>query len=178
MDTIICPKCGTENPVSAMNCKRCRINLRFAMEHPEQIERVKLEATQREEDSTQQAISQGATSILARVGFGVLSLVVGIVAIVPFFVIGEGTGSGVAAYAVMSLIFALLAFGLAKFDPRAWWAYAILVCVPLTLLSFSSGGGDYIFGAIVMITITMAGAYSSTRSPRTPQKPSNLPPSG
>jgi hypothetical protein len=178
MDTIICPKCGTENPASAMNCRHCRINLRFAVEHPEQIGSTKLEATQREEDSTQQAVSQGATSILARVVLGALSLVVGIFAIVPLFVIGEGTGSGVAAYAVVSLIFALLAFGLAKSDPGAWWAYATLVCAPVTLLSLSSGGGDYFFLAIVMIAITMAGAYFGTRSPRMPQKPPDLPPSG
>ena len=47
-----------------MNCRQCRINLRFAVEHPEQIERTKLEATQREEDSTQQAVSQGATGAI------------------------------------------------------------------------------------------------------------------
>jgi hypothetical protein len=177
MDTIICPKCGTENPASLMNCKHCRINLRFAVEHPEQIESTHLEATQREEDSMQQAVSQRTTGTFVRVVLGVLSLVVGIFGIIPLFVIGEGTGSGVAAYAVVSLIFALLAFGLAKFDPGAWWAYATLVCAPLTLLSFSSGGGDYLFLAIVMIAITMAGAYFGTRSPRMPQKPQDLPPS-
>lgn len=33
MATISCPKCGTENPDSAINCKQCRINLQFALEH-------------------------------------------------------------------------------------------------------------------------------------------------
>ena len=178
MDAIICPKCGTENPASAMNCKHCRINLRFAVDHPEQIESTKLEATQREDDSTQQTVSQAAPSLLARVFLGALSLVVGIFAIVLLFVIGEGTGSGVAAYAVISLIFALLAFGLAKFDPGAWWGYATLVCAPVTLLSLSSGSGDYFLAAVVMIAITMAGAYFGTRNLRMPQKPPDLPPSG
>jgi hypothetical protein len=178
MDTIICPKCGTENPASLMNCRHCRINLRFAVEHPEQIARTKLEATQREEDSTQQAVSQAAPSILARVALGALSLVIGIFAIVPLFVIGEGTGSGIAAYAVVSLVLALLTFGLAKFDPGAWWAYATLVCAPITLLSLSSGSGAYFFLAIVVIAITMAGAYFGTRRPRKPQKPQDLPPHG
>ena len=37
MNTIICPKCGSENAPGAMNCKNCRINLEFAMQHPEQV---------------------------------------------------------------------------------------------------------------------------------------------
>jgi hypothetical protein len=159
MDTVFCPKCGTENPANAMNCKHCRINLQFATEHPDQIESAKLEATLREADSTQRAVTQRAADILARVGRGVLSVVVGMLAIVLLFVIGEGTGSGLAAYAVVSLIFALLAIGLAKSDPGAWWAYALLVCAPITLLSLSGPGGFYIVIVIPMIGITMAGAY-------------------
>jgi hypothetical protein len=159
MDSIICPKCGTENPASAMNCRHCRINLRFAVEHPEQIERTRLEATLRAEAPTQQAVTQRATGILARIVLGALSLVVGLFAIVPLFVIGEGTGSGIGAYAVVALIFALLAFGLAKYDPGAWWAYALLICTPITLLSLSGPGADYILVAMLMIAITMAGAY-------------------
>jgi hypothetical protein len=178
VDTIICPKCGTENPANTMNCRHCRINLQFAIEHPDQIESAKLEATQREEDFTQQAVSQAAPGILARVVLGALSLVVGIFAIVPLFVIGEGTGSGIAAYAVVSLIFALLAFGLAKLDPKAWWVYATLVCAPVTLLSLSSGAGSYFFAAIVMIAITMVGGYSGSRNLRKPSEPPDLPPSG
>lgn len=41
METITCPRCGTENPAGAMNCKTCHINLQFALEHPEEIERLK-----------------------------------------------------------------------------------------------------------------------------------------
>jgi hypothetical protein len=40
MTTVICPKCGTENLADAMNCKECRINLKFALEHSEEIEAV------------------------------------------------------------------------------------------------------------------------------------------
>jgi len=58
MDTIICPKCGTENPAGAMNCRNCRINLRFALEHPDQIEGAKHAAAPRDEAPTQQAASQ------------------------------------------------------------------------------------------------------------------------
>jgi len=42
--SITCPKCGTENPATAMNCRQCRINLQFALEHPEEIERLKQSA--------------------------------------------------------------------------------------------------------------------------------------
>lgn len=41
MAAITCPKCGTENPSDAMNCRQCRINLQFALEHPEETERVR-----------------------------------------------------------------------------------------------------------------------------------------
>jgi len=69
MDTIVCPKCGTENPANTMNCKHCRINLQFAIEHSGQIESAKFEAAQREKDSTQQAVSKGTphTTALALV---------------------------------------------------------------------------------------------------------------
>lgn len=46
MATIICPKCGTENPANAMNCKNCRINLNLALEHPDMLESVKQDTVQ------------------------------------------------------------------------------------------------------------------------------------
>jgi hypothetical protein len=175
MGNIACPKCGTENLASAMNCSHCRTNLRFALEHPEEIEAAKLEATCTDEASVQQTSPRSTISALARLLLGTLSLVVGIVAIVPLFVIGEGTGSGIAAYAVISLIFALLAYGLGKVDPEAWWVYGSLLCAPVTVLSLSSGAGDYFLAAIVMIIITLAGAYVGTNSFRMPQEPLDLP---
>jgi len=39
MDTIVCPECGRVNPANTMNCEQCRINLQFAFEHPDQIEK-------------------------------------------------------------------------------------------------------------------------------------------
>jgi hypothetical protein len=38
MATVTCPKCGTENPATAMNCMNCRINLQYALEHRDEIE--------------------------------------------------------------------------------------------------------------------------------------------
>jgi hypothetical protein len=48
MNTIRCPRCGARNPVDAMNCDACRINLRFALENPMEIERLKQHDTKRE----------------------------------------------------------------------------------------------------------------------------------
>jgi hypothetical protein len=39
MNSVVCPRCGTENPASATNCRECRINLKFALEHPEEVGR-------------------------------------------------------------------------------------------------------------------------------------------
>ena len=41
MTTITCPGCGTENPSEATDCKQCRINLKFALAYPEEIESIK-----------------------------------------------------------------------------------------------------------------------------------------
>jgi hypothetical protein len=158
MDTIICPKCGMENSSIAMNCKNCGINLQFALEHPEEIERIKLEAIPRANASTQPAVTQRSTSILVRIVLGALSLFVGLLGIVPLFVIGEGTGNGILAFAVVAIIFAFLAFGLASYDPGAWWVYALIFCTPITLLSLS-GGVQYFLITMLMLAISMGGAY-------------------
>lgn len=48
-DTVTCPRCGTENSADAMNCDACRINLRFALENPAEIERIKREDADRDQ---------------------------------------------------------------------------------------------------------------------------------
>jgi 4-amino-4-deoxy-L-arabinose transferase-like glycosyltransferase len=158
MDTIICPKCSMENPAIAVNCKNCGINLQFALEHPEEIEKNKLEGTTRSEVSTPPASTQQATSVAVRIALGALALIIGLFGIVPLFIVGEGSGNGILAFAVVALIFALLAFGFASLDPGAWWAYALIICLPITLLSLS-GGVEYFLVTMLMLAITLAGAY-------------------
>jgi hypothetical protein len=48
MPTITCPKCGTENPADATICQKCRIDLKFALEHPEAVEPLKQREKPRE----------------------------------------------------------------------------------------------------------------------------------
>jgi hypothetical protein len=159
-----------------MNCRLCRINLRFAAEHPEHVVRTEPEAIE-PVDATPQAVSQRARGAVTRVVLGCLSLVVGAFGIVPLFAIGEGTGSGLAAYAALSLIFALLAFVVARIDPGAWWAYALLLCAPVALLSLSAPGSDYFAVAMLMIVITMAGGFCGASGRRVTPKPRDPSPS-
>jgi hypothetical protein len=46
-DMLTCPRCGAENPAEAINCGVCRINLRFAQEHPDEIEPIKQQDVRR-----------------------------------------------------------------------------------------------------------------------------------
>jgi hypothetical protein len=48
----VCPKCGTANVAGVMNCGKCRINLKYAQEHPEQFEGPKQQAIQGEPASS------------------------------------------------------------------------------------------------------------------------------
>jgi hypothetical protein len=56
MITIICPKCGIENSANAMNCKNCRINLKFALEHPELFQGATQETTPSEQASQEKTL--------------------------------------------------------------------------------------------------------------------------
>lgn len=49
MEPMICPRCGTENPADTLNCEACRINLQFARENPDEIERLVQEDIHREQ---------------------------------------------------------------------------------------------------------------------------------
>ena len=46
INTIHCPKCGTENPAKTMNCKNCRINLEFALANPDALKATDQEPVQ------------------------------------------------------------------------------------------------------------------------------------
>ena len=64
MENVICPECDVENPANAMNCMNCRINLRFALEHPDQIKDAEPTATPHDGTPAQQATSLAALTVL------------------------------------------------------------------------------------------------------------------
>ncbi len=96
--------------------------------------------------------------VARRIGLGLLSLVVGAVGFVVLFAIGEGTGSGIAAYAADTLLFSLAAYGLSRLDALGRPFYALLMCAPVLLLSV--GGADPAGGlaALMMTVVTLAAA--------------------
>lgn len=96
--------------------------------------------------------------IIKRIGLGLLALLTGAIGFVVLFAIGEGTGSGLAAYAADTLLFCLVTYGLSRIDfgGRIW--YAALMCAPVLLLSV--GGADPAGGllSLLMTAITLAAA--------------------
>ncbi len=96
--------------------------------------------------------------IALRILLVLLALFVGVIGFFILFAIGEGTGSGVAAYAADTLLFSLSAYGLSRLDPLGRPFYAILMCAPVLLLSI--GGADPAGGllSLVMTAITLAAA--------------------
>jgi hypothetical protein len=114
--------------------------------------------------------------LIQRVVLGLLALAIGAFAIVPFSYVGQGTNSFIATFAAVSLPFALLAMGLSRSDPQAWWAFALLICAPITAMSLDIGLPDYSLGAIAMIIVTMVGAYFGAKGQRRPPKAPDEPP--
>ena len=58
MTTVSCPKCGTENSADTMNCKTCRINLKFGMEHIDEMPFAQEQKARRIYEVKQQGIHQ------------------------------------------------------------------------------------------------------------------------
>ncbi len=96
------------------------------------------------------------TMIGRRIALAFLALIIGAAGFVLLFLIGEGTGSGILAYAADTLIFALATYGLSRADPGGWLIYALLACAPVLLLSV--GGASPREGALaVLMTVVAAG---------------------
>ncbi len=102
-----------------------------------------------------------------RIVLGLVALFVGAIGFVLLFSIGEATNSGLAAYAVDTLLFSLAAFGLSRldFDGRLW--YALLMCAPVLLLSVGGPDAGGRWGALLMTIITLAVAVLSPQRART-----------
>jgi hypothetical protein len=100
--------------------------------------------------------------IAKRILRGVLMLIIGTVGIVPLFVVGEGTGSGFAAYAAVTVLFAVFAYVFGRSDPRAALLCGALICAPVFLLSImgpdSGGAGLAMLMVVVTVGVAAAGA--------------------
>lgn len=93
--------------------------------------------------------------IAQRIALAFLALVIGGVGFVLLFLIGEGTGSGLLAYAADTLLFALAAFVFTRTQPAWWLAYALLLCGPVFLISIAGAGGGGGLLAVLMTAITV-----------------------
>ena len=93
-----------------------------------------------------------------RIGLGMLALISGAVGIVILFMIGEGTGSGLLAYAVDTLLFAAAAYGLSRVDHPGRIAYAALLCAPVLLLSVAGADKGGALLSLLMTALTIAAA--------------------
>ncbi len=71
MATITCPRCGTENPDGRINCQKCGIDLRWALENPTEVERLKAEeehATEPREAAERATVASGPCRLCGQIG--------------------------------------------------------------------------------------------------------------
>ncbi len=105
-----------------------------------------------------------------RIALAFLALIIGAAGFVLLFLIGEGTGSGILAYAADMLIFALATYVFSRADPGGWLIYALLACAPVLLLSV--GGADRGGAALaVLMTVITAGVGFVARANATQVMP-------
>ena len=120
--------------------------------------------------------------MLAKVGaviaLTIVALAIGLLGIVVLIGVGEALNNGIAAFAAVSLPFALLAGLLSWLVPRAQWAIVVAMSAPITLLCMAgaSMGAIYLPGAMWTILITGTGAYIGGRLKRSRPSAPRVPP--
>lgn len=114
MTTIICPKCGTENPADAVNCKNCKVNLKYALEHPAEMEfaqehpdmfgLMKQEAVR--EEAVRSTPEKAMSRKQARKKRGLIYLAIAVACFVILFLMSTGdTGGGaIGAFLVLATL--------------------------------------------------------------------------
>jgi hypothetical protein len=97
-----------------------------------------------------------------------VALIIGAFGIVVFIGVGEALNNGLAAFAAVSLPFALIAGLFSWLSPRAQWPVAAAMSALVTLLCIAgaSMGAIYLTGAIWTVLCTAAGAYMGARLKR------------
>ena len=104
--------------------------------------------------------------IVKRIAFSLLAIVVGVLGIGVLIGVGEGTGSGVAAYAADAVLFGVTAYTLARVDPAGGVLYAVLLCAPVLVISLmgpDSGGAGL---ALLMTAVTVLSAILTRATAR------------
>jgi hypothetical protein len=147
MNTIICPNCGADNPASIMNCRNCRINLEFALEHSDPFQAAKREAASIHHQAPTQPSGLRTTLLVIRWAARLASLFF-IGAFILMF-LGEGFDtSKVTPREWVSLLF--FPFGAMLGLILAWWKEGLGGAISLGSLlanyivgDVSSAGGGY-----------------------------------
>ncbi len=96
----------------------------------------------------------------SNIALTILAFIIGLFGIAVFIGVGEAANNAIAAFAAVSLPFALLAGVLSWIAPRARWAIAIALSAPVTILCLMSAsmGTFYVPGAAWTVFITCVGA--------------------
>jgi len=112
------------------------------------------------------------------IGLTVVALLIGTLGIVVFIGVGEALNNAIAAFAAVSLPFALVAGFLAWLSPRAQWPVAVAISAPVALLCIVGApmGAIYLPGGIWTVLSAVGGAYVGARWGRSRAKGSDLPP--
>ena len=107
----------------------------------------------------------GKVGIVLGIGLTILAFIIGSFGIVVLIGVGEAANNTIAAFAAVSFPFALLAGFFAWIAPRARWAIAVALVVPITILSLMGAWSSafMIPGALWTIGLTCAGAYLGGR---------------
>ena len=74
MSTIVCPRCGAENPADATHCEKCKINLKFALEYPDEVERIK--KREQKPDKRKDELKNEKAGAFGALGAGLFFLIV------------------------------------------------------------------------------------------------------
>ncbi len=104
----------------------------------------------------------------AVIALTIVALVVGAFGIVVLIGVGEALNNAIAAFAAVSVPFALLAGSFSWLSPRAQWPVAVAMPAPVTVLCLLGAqmGAAYLLGAMWTVSCTVAGAYMGARLKR------------
>jgi len=116
--------------------------------------------------------------MLAQVAITALPLVIGLAGIAVLIGVGEALNNAIAAFAAVSLPFALLAGIFSWLVPRARWVVAVALAAPIVIICVMSArmGSLYVPGALWTMLCCLAGAYAGGQLKRSRSGAPPIPP--